>query len=29
MQLRVDAQSAPVEKLLKRDVPSANAASMP
>jgi hypothetical protein len=28
MQAKVEAQSAPVEKLLKRDVPSANAASM-
>jgi hypothetical protein len=29
MQAKVEAQSAPVEKLLKREVPSANAASMP
>ena len=28
MQERVDAQSAPVEKLEKREVPSANAPSM-
>ena len=29
MHARVEAQSAPVEKLLNREVPSANAASMP
>ncbi len=29
MQDRVEAQSAPVEKLVKREVPSANAASIP
>jgi hypothetical protein len=29
MQLSVEAQSAPVEKLLKREVPSANADSIP
>ena len=29
MQARVDAQSAPVEKLVNREVPSANAPSMP
>ena len=29
MQARVEAQSAPVEKLVKREVPSAKAASMP
>jgi hypothetical protein len=28
MQARVEAQSAPVEKLVKRDVPSAKPASM-
>jgi hypothetical protein len=29
MQASVEAQSAPVEKLVKREVPSANAASIP
>jgi hypothetical protein len=29
MQASVDAQSAPVEKFVNRDVPAANAASIP